>query len=120
MAVGQLTGLERLGAASRVRAGAAVEPARTDHGLRDPCRVTEAVDDVAEEARGVGIVPIGVDRHHRAVGDLGLEGAPVRCVRHALVRHPGQDRRATEGCAAASVPVLVPSRRRRCPGTPSG
>src|SRR5439155_253702 len=44
---------ERLSAAALVRARAPVEPAGTDHRLRDPGRVPEAVDDVAEERRGI-------------------------------------------------------------------
>ena len=51
--------------------------------------MTETVDDVAEQRRRIGIVAIGMDRDDGAVGDLGLEGAPVGCVRQELASHLG-------------------------------
>ena len=39
--------------------------------MRARCR--EALDDVAQERRGIRVVPVGVDRDDRAVRDLGLE-----------------------------------------------
>src|SRR5262249_62129697 len=41
-------GHERLGAAPRIRAGAAIEPAAADHGLRGPGAMAQAGDDGAE------------------------------------------------------------------------
>jgi hypothetical protein len=80
-------GDEWLGAATIVRARAALEPARADHGLGDPRPVLQASRDVGQEWRGIAIVPVRVDGHHRAVLDLGVEGAPVRRVRVAVPRH---------------------------------
>jgi hypothetical protein len=51
--------------------------------------MAEAIDDVAEQRRWVGIVAIGMDRDDGAVGDFGFEGAPVRRVRQELAGHPG-------------------------------
>src|SRR5437899_886189 len=71
--------------------GALGGPAGKVQWRGDPGRVPEAVDDVAEERRGIGVVPIRVDRDDRAIRDLGLEGAPVRRMRHELARHTRQN-----------------------------
>src|SRR2546428_831512 len=51
---------ERLSAAALVRARAPVQPAGTDHRLRDPGRLPEAGDDVSAERRGVVVVTVRV------------------------------------------------------------
>ena len=94
-------GHEWLGAAARVGARTAIEPARADHRLRDPGAMAQAVDDVAEQRGGIGVVAIGVDRDDRAVRDLGFERSPVRRVRNERAPHARQDIKAWRAVAEA-------------------
>ena len=78
---------EGLRPAAVVRPRAAVEPAGADHRLGDPGSVPEAPGDVAQERRGIRIVPVRVDGDDGAPLDLRLEGAPVRRVEVQLASH---------------------------------
>ena len=78
---------ERLRAATSVRSRTAVEPAGADHGLRDARPVAKAPGDVAQQGRGIRIVPVGVDGDDGAALDFRLEGAPVGRVEMPLARH---------------------------------
>ena len=64
-AVAQLTGTN--GSAPRRASGPGPRSSQpgADHRLRDPGAVPQAIDDVAEQRRGIGVVPIGMDRDDR-------------------------------------------------------